>query len=854
MKNIFQRRIYEGFLPEDMSGLRERIARYIFRKAEFDKQSLEYLKEYSSKGMMVFASFQSSNIALFMLYMLLRRHDIKPPVYALDYNPFLLQPLRYVWLRAIKFLRKILFRKKYLYVLDTDHIENLLKSGNSVLFPMLSGRFFLRRYIELKYDSLRYFIELQKKTDTPIYFFPQMIFWNRNPERTTNIFPTTSATSNKGFVSALLSTSTPSYIRILQPVNLQEEIARSGDLSAGEIALRLRNRLIEMYQKEKRIVLGPVLRSQQEMIEKVLFHPDMLKAISEISQKDGESEARLKRKAYRYFREIAADYSIYYIKVFEFIVDQIFKKIFSGISWDPEGLKMLREAALRGPVVLTPCHKSHMDYLILSYLFFKNKINPPHVAAGANLSFFPMGTIFRHCGAFFLRRSFKGLKLYPIVFKQYIKMLVQESYSIEFFIEGGRTRTGRLVYPKLGILNYLIDAVDEEKTKDLVFLPISIGYDRVLEENSYAQELKGKNKARETMGAVVKSSRVLLRKHGQAYVNFGKPFTLKEIEKEGFHDKDRVPEAANRIIKGINSATGVGPFSLSATAMLLMSTKGFSRASLVERMKLLRDLFNYFGINIYETARDPEKYDTILDSVLAAYHQDKIIEELKFEDGQKLEDMYLIKEDNRARIAFYKNSISHFLLSISYTALGLLACRKNSNEIKISDIVEHFNFLKRLLSREFIYPDEMNNSEEIIKKCLSYLNNRGILILKEEFVSLRDDHNEDLVFFARSTQDMLESYYVVLDIIEKIHKKKILSKDVILDIRKNGLKLFHLGKLKLPESLSIPTYKSALQKFADDELIVEEPAGKKSTLYSTKDQVTPRKIRETIELFLSTLG
>jgi len=148
----------------------------------------------------------------------------------------------------------------------------------------------------------------------------------------------------------------------------------------------------------------------------------------------------------------------------------------------------------------------------------------------------------------------------------------------------------------------------------------------------------------------------------------------------------------------------------------------------------------------------------------------------------------------------------------------------------------------------------MNNIEEIVMKCVSYLNNRGVLTLQDDSVLLRDDHNDDLVFFARSSQDMLESYFIVLDVIEKLHKKKILNKDIILDIRKNGLKLFHLGRIKLPESLSMPTYKSALQKFTDDEFIVEESVGKKSSLYFTKDQVTPRKIRETIEIFLSTLG
>jgi glycerol-3-phosphate O-acyltransferase len=851
MINILKRRIFEGYIPEELSGPRASFARYIFRKAEFDEQSLEYIREYTKKGAVVFASFQSSNIALFMLCTLLRRHKLPTPALALDYNPMLLQPVWYLWRRVVRFFRKILFRKTYPHILDTDYVDQTLKSGMSVLFPMLSSKFFLRRYIEVKYDSLRHFIELQKKSDTPIYFFPQMIFWNQKPERSGSLFPGGGAASNRGFFSALLSTSTPSYIRILQPVNLQEVIAESEGLSSGEIALRLRNRLIEMYQKEKRLVLGPVLRSQQEMIEKVLFHPEVLKAVTDIAAKERISEARLKRRAYRYYREIAADYSIYYISFFSRILDLIFKKIFSGITWDQEGLKTLREAAQKGPIVLTPCHKSHMDYLLLSYIFSKNQINPPHIAAGANLSFFPMGTIFRHCGAFFLRRSFKGLTLYPIIFRQYIKTLVQESYSIEFFIEGGRTRTGRLVYPKLGILHYLINAIDENYNKDLVFVPISIGYDRVLEENSYAQELKGKSKSKETMGSVVKSSKVLWRKHGMVYVNFDKPFTLKEIEAEGVKGDKRVSEVANRIIKGINRVTAVGPFSLATTAMLLMSVKGFSRSGLVEKMKLLHDHFSYTGVRIYEKTNEPQNFDDILEHVFKSYLEDKIIEEIKFEDGQNLGDMYLIKEENRARIAFYKNSIAHFLISISYTSFSILVCRKKGPEILISDIAEKFDFLKKLFFREFIYTEEILNHDIAIEKSLSYLTKRGIINVKDNTITIRDEKNDEISFFARTIIDMLESYHATLDVVEKLYKKKIPSKDLILDIRKNALKLYHLGAITLPESLSTPNYKSALQMLKDEDILTEEPAGKKATVYFVKDQVAPRKLKEGIEQFLS---
>jgi glycerol-3-phosphate O-acyltransferase len=270
-------------------------------------------------------------------------------------------------------------------------------------------------------------------------------------------------------------------------------------------------------------------------------------------------------------------------------------------------------------------------------------------------------------------------------------------------------------------------------------------------------------------------------------------------------------------------------------------------------MKLLHDHFTSIGVKIYEKTDEPENYDTILDYVFASYKEDKIIEELKFEDGKNLDGMHTIREENRARIAFYKNSISHFLIGISFTCLGILALKKKGEGVSISGIGEHFLFLKKLCQREFIYPDEIADHMETIRTCAQYLEKRGILSVRDDTITLKDDTNDDIAFFARATVDILESYLAVIDVVERMNKKKIPSKDLFLDIRKNAIKMYHLGFIKLPESLSTPTYKSALLMLKDDDIIVEENSGKKNAVYSVKDKVAPRKLKERIEQFLTAL-
>src|SRR5205823_6192479 len=128
---------------------------------------------------------------------------------------------------------------------------------------------------------------------------------------------------------------------------------------------------------------------------------------------------------------------------------------------------------------------SHFDYLILSYIFHLNYLSPPHIAAGDNLSFWPMGPLFRGAGAFFIRRTFEDNELYKMVFRKYLTFLMREGYTQEFFIEGGRTRTGKILTPRLGMLSAFVNAFVQGVRRDLYFVPISIHYGRIPEEEKH---------------------------------------------------------------------------------------------------------------------------------------------------------------------------------------------------------------------------------------------------------------------------------------------------------------------------------------------------------------------------------
>src|SRR5690606_13479444 len=199
-------------------------------------------------------------------------------------------------------------------------------------------------------------------------------------------------------------------------------------------------------------------------------------------------------------------------------------RIYNGIHVN--GGDRIRQLAQQGhEVVYVPCHRSHMDYLLLSYVIYKEGLVPPHIAAGVNLDFFPVGSLFRRGGAFFIRRSFRGNKLYSAVFREYLCRLFQKGYPVKYFTEGGRSRTGRLLPPKTGMIAMTVQGMLRGQTRPISLVPVYLGYEHVMEVGTYLKELKGKSKEKESMFQVLKMLRKL-RNFGQGYVTFGQPIAL----------------------------------------------------------------------------------------------------------------------------------------------------------------------------------------------------------------------------------------------------------------------------------------------------------------------------------------
>jgi glycerol-3-phosphate O-acyltransferase len=374
-----------------------------------------------------------------------------------------------------------------------------------------------------------------------------------------------------------------------QPTDLRKffilirQYGRSAARLAPEIPIRdlapkiLRRKVITTIQQEKRIILGPTFRSTKMVGEAIFRSPSFQKFARRIAAEEGTSEVAILKRASKYFHEMSALFSYFTFEWATWVLHKLFGLVYEEVSVDDKDFETIRAASREGTLLYIPNHRSYADFLLLSYLLFRKELLPPHVAAGQNLNIPIFGTIFKQGGAFFIRRSFRGNPLYAEVVKRYIGELLANRVSVEFFIEGTRSRNGKMAPPKFGMLKMVMDSILEGHVSEKVrIIPVALTYERLTEESSHKRELEGGKKVNESALGVLKASKVLFKKHGRVHVRIGEPIlfedALKQFLGEGAHSIDTkklaVQKIAFEVCHRINRATLVTNFGVVCALLL----------------------------------------------------------------------------------------------------------------------------------------------------------------------------------------------------------------------------------------------------------------------------------------------
>lgn len=714
--------------------------------------------------------------------------------------------------------------------------------GQTIVLALPPPRAVGQKQPPMRNDYVRALLAVQRTTDRPIQLVPH-VFTN----------PALSGSVDHGLTDrlfgdrrhpgrlrhlAMVIAQRRTTVRVAELVDLREFCGDATD--DVRLARRVRHVMQRRMREEERVVAGPELPPHHATARHVLRDPVLRAAIAQVAQQTGRSETDLLRRCRQTLRQMAARYNVRYIQFLNAVLSWVFSRIYDGISVDEPGLRQVIDASRRGPVVFCPAHRSHMDYLVLSLMLWQHGITPPHIVAGHNLAFFPMGTIFRGSGAFFIRRSFRDDPLYKEVLAAYVRELIRAGTSIEFFLEGTRSRTGKLLLPKLGMLSMIVDAWRQHAREDVVFVPVSIDYERIIEAGAYARELSGAVKEREGLGALLKTTRVLGSRYGRMLVQFGAPMSLREFAlarglAQDLADEDgwrtQTARLGYRILHDVGHITSVTPTAVVAAVLLSHRRRGLLEADLKSACLGLVDYLDTAAARLSDSLQDvAARPDAVLEAVRQLVHDGLVVVE-----GAVDAPRYRVPEANRVAVDYYKNALMNLFAPASIVACCLqmrsMLVAHSNGSIASTQLQEDARFVSRLFKREFIYSVDATFDNQF-DDALATLAVRGYLDVHDDGrVVVKDP--QSLARLGALLRGFVEAYRLTFETLRELRDFPLWEKELIARTQDRCRRAYLAGMIENAEAANTLLIGNAVAWCKENGVLEERPEGRRTVLALT---------------------
>ena len=802
----------------------EFICRRVFAAIRIAPSTAEHIRALAARGSLIYVMRQRSWVDYLLVSFVLKRERLPAPEFVNDLPLFWARPLPdmvravWQWLRSTR-----LFGRELRAFADRSRCQRLVAAGWPVLLflrgrvPGVGARARGPRALGVRTgpDYVRQIVHnLWTASGPEVSMVPVAVLRGRGMRRKESRLATMvySVQEVPGEVRRLVSLLWNLHETSLS-IGLEVEVGafihtyqREGE---ERIVRRLTRALQIFLYREERVVWGPLLLPKRRVRQRALQDDAVRSTIHQLAASSGAPESQLWRRAERYFDEMAANFHGIYFSFLEFAFNRLWPKLFQGFEYS--GLERVIETVKQHPVVLVPCHRSHFDYLILSYLFHINYLSPPHIAAGINLSFWPLGPLFRGAGAYFIRRTFDDNALYKAVFRSYLTFLIREGYTQEFFIEGGRSRTGKILTPKLGVLSAIVDAFLDGVRRDLFFVPVSIHYGRVVEEDEYQRELGGAEKAPESLGGLMRARRVLRRRHGTVYISFAEPISLSAALGD---DREQVRGAGEalarrrrfvrklgfRLLREVNAAAVAGATSVSASVLLSLPHRACRLDDFVTRAAALTRFLRARGVRF--TASLERNAEGEFRENLAFLEAGGLVHRVAGAAPAVLH----VPTEKRLGLDFYKNNTIHFFLLPALALDGLM------RGLRGPALEADLWWWLDLLRWEFPLPERRDIGAELERVCAALRQEGALGGAADEVLDLQ----HPFVVTVRAMLDNFrEAYWIAAQAARQLPEAGLAHRALLEGMQKHYRAALLLGEVRKPEGNSSVTLGNALSRFAE---------------------------------------
>lgn len=676
--------------------------------------------------------------------------------------------------------------------------------------------------------------QLELHPEQDVQLVPVSIFVGRAPSRQSGWF---SVLFSENWVVVgrfrrllgLVLNGRDTHVQFSTPVSLRNVLAQEQEQPRDRTVRKISRVLRAHFRRIRAAVIGPDLSHRRTVVHAVVNAESVQEVVAAVAAKENLTREQAMRRANDYAVEIAADYSHTVVRSLSFMLSTFWNKLYDGVTMNH--FDQVRAIAPGHEVIYVPCHRSHIDYLLVSWLLYTTGIVPPHIAAGVNLNLPLVGPLLRRGGAFFLRRSFKANALYSAVFNEYVNQLFARGVSMEYFIEGGRSRTGRLLQPKAGMLAMTLRAFLRDSRRPVLFQPVYIGYEKLMEGNSYIGELSGQPKQKESLLGLLRSFKKLRERYGRVAVNFGEPVFLDDLlareapdwrasaheEKPEWFNRS-VDALADRIQININRAADVNPINLLAVALLATPKHAMAESDLVTQLDLYKSLLTElpYGERMTLTAKTPQQ-------IIAYAEQMQWVRRIRHPLG----DVLASEGKQAVLLSYFRNNVLHLFAASAWIA----CCFINNRRMARASLLRLSKLIYPFIQSELFLPWDEAGFIERIQATIDFFMRRGVLTPDADGRVLnRGAGQGDAAFqlrtLAHSLLQAFERYYITIAVLVKHGPHTISAAELENLCTLTAQRLTLLHELNAPEFFDKALFKGFIQQLRERKVIWTDDAGK----------------------------
>ncbi|MEO1888669.1 MAG: glycerol-3-phosphate 1-O-acyltransferase PlsB [Cycloclasticus sp.] len=683
------------------------------------------------------------------------------------------------------------------------------------------------RYADPAPAYLAKLIDAVKSSDEEVLLVPVSVFWGRGPKKSDGILSAmfTDEGVKSSFFTRFLSilfNGRQTLLRFGDPVSLQQ-LAENNQGTA--FLTRKLTRVLRVHFARTRLsTIGPDQPSPKKLADKIVKIEIVQQAIAREVGRKKMSQADAEKQAKAYALEIAAVINIRAALALEKILGWLWNKLYDGIVL--HHFSRVERLSREHQIVYVPSHQSHMDYLVLSYVLFNRGLAPPHVAAGINLNIPIAGPWIRRCGAFFLRRSFKGNILYGAVFEAYMGYLASNGTAVEYFVEGGRSRTGRKLKAKPGLLAMSVRSYFRDHKRSVVFLPVNFAYEKLVEGETYVNELSGKPKKSESVMGLLRSFKALKNHFGQVHVNFGSPIYLDKIiqaespnwrKENAVDDKELVTRIVNslgeRIMSGINEATHVNAIGLLAMALLNAEEQSMGESALKRQLEIYLSL-----LEAAPYSKDVTRVDLDAAQIIAYGEEFGVLK--RRDNGQ--EACLFIEGSDAILMTYFRNNIVHLFVLPSFIA----CCFLSNESLTKKQAVHWFRLVYPFLKSELSMHWSNRQLTSAVNRVIGCMMAQGLMQEMDGLLSVDSQQQQLMKELSGGVLLSMERFYLTVLLLKQKGEGALSRFELEKICGATAEKLSELNGLNSPEFFDKASFKGFIEMLYTQGIIWADDKGK----------------------------